>query len=278
MRLQTVDKSELHAYLDGELDPTEAADLEERIDAMPVAQELLAQLAAQKDLVADALEALDPTVDNLQTIALEKKLARTLAAKAAHTPVHSPYAAWRAPLQAAAVVAIATVGWWAYTTSPPDPFGTTTPALNTASLGDTVPEFVSEAVGAHRVFAEDSEHAVEFAAASVDDAAGWFSEKLGARVTAPNYDNLGMELVGARLLGTKEGPMAQYLYEDAEGNRLSLTVAKHPVDRPEHDLQTVNYPDRTAGYWTKGDLDYAFVSTAGSDDVQSMIAEVAMAN
>lgn len=275
MQTMTIQESELHAYLDGELDVVEATELEERLDDEPWAQELLARLAADKAFIVDGLDAFDPAVESLRTVALEKKLARTIARGAEPTKRFPVMQVVRMPLQAAAVFGLVAFGWWGLTSS-----GALNPlegqsVVQSASLIGGIPEFVSEAVGAHRVFANDEERPGEFTAVAAPNASDWFSQKLGVSVAAPDLFQHGMTLVGARLLGTKEGPLAQYVYEDPNGNRLSLTLAKHPTNRPTHDLKFVNYPDRTAGYWTKGDIDYAFVSQSTSDQFQSLVHNVA---
>ena len=67
----------------------------------------------------------------------------------------------------------------------------------------------------------------------VDTAAEWFSPKMGVAVTAPDLGGLDMSLVGARLLGTKEGPLVQYIYEDGEGGALFADPRQTP-GKPAH--------------------------------------------
>lgn len=261
MERRHLQDSELSAYLDGELGPDEAAEIEARMDDCAEDQQRFNALANDKAALIRGLEALDPPTENLRTAKLERKLARAVASRGTGRARVLSLALGRSAVQVAAACALVAFGWWGHSALDPEPAN--------------VPEFVSEAVGAHGVFAEDAERPVEFTAASVQSVSDWFSLKLGAKVSAPDLSDRGIQLVGARLLGTKEGPLVQYVYEDGEGGRYSLTLAKHPRNTPIYAMKVVDYPDSTVGYWSKGDLDYALVAKSRSDIVQSIVQEFA---
>lgn len=261
MRYRPLQESELSAYLDGELGPEEAAEIEARLEGQPEASRRFEELAADKEALSRALETLDPPVENLRTASLERKLARSVARTMDPQPRVLTWGVGRFAVQTAAACALVAFGWWGHA------------ALEATS--GSIPEFVSEAVGAHDVFAEDTERPVEFTGASVHTVSDWFSQKLGVPVTAPDLTNRGMALVGARLLGTKEGPLVQYVYEDGDGGRISLTLAKHPENQPVYAMRVVDYPDSTVGYWSKGEIDYALVAKARYKAVQSIAEDVA---
>ena len=161
------------------------------------------------------------------------------------------------PRQVAAAAALVIVGWWGH-----DYLSTPTPP--------GIPSYVSDAVGAHSVFGEDSIFPVEFDAAAASEAASWFSQKSGSPFEVPGLQSLGLDMIGARLLGSGNGPLAQFLYEDQDGGRISLTVAKHPSDAPLQAIEVVDYPDRTVGYWRNSDFDYALVSQSSTADVREI--------
>ena len=129
--------------------------------------------------------------------------------------------------------------------------------------------------GTARVFANDMGRPAEYAGSDVESAAEWFSAKIGAPVSAPDLGGYGMSVVGARLLGTKEGPLAQFVYEDAGGERYSLTLAKHPDDRPVTPLRVVDYPDRAVGYWSTPDIDFAFIGKTDGGSIETLAADLA---
>ncbi|RYH07077.1 anti-sigma factor [Tropicimonas sp. IMCC6043] len=250
----------LNAYVDGELGPEEAAELEARLTSDLDARQTLEALSRQKRLVGDALQAIDIGPADLQTERLKRRLADRLAQRTVPRP-YRPSLGWlRAGAQVAAACALIAFGWWGHAT-------VTAPVTG-------VPEYVSEAVGAHQVFADDPDYPVEFAGAAVDGVADWFSGKVGVPITAPDLAEYGVALVGARLLGTKEGPLAQYIYEDDKGARYSLTLAQHPKKEPIGPLTIVDYPNRSVGYWRTADVDFALVGEGGKADVQKIAMDL----
>lgn len=250
----------LNAYVDGELGPEEAAELEARLARDPGSRRAVEAIARQKGLVGEALQALDTGTANLQTERLKRRLADRLAQRTKPRSSRPSLVFLRAGAQVAAACALMAFGWWGHAT-------VTAPVTG-------VPEYVSEAVGAHEVFAHDPEYPVEFAGAAVDGVADWFSGKIGVPIVAPNLAEYGVQLVGARLLGTKEGPLAQYIYEDGKGARYSLTLAQHPKKEPIAPPTIVDYPSRSVGYWRTADVDFALVGEGGAEDVQKIAMDL----
>lgn len=259
--MTTEAQDRLNAYIDGELGPEEAAALEARLADDPEARRTLESMSRQNDLVGEALQALDAGPADIQTERLKRRLAERLARRVEPTSAR-PSSGWlRMGAQVAAACALVAFGWWGHATvTAPDTGG--------------VPGYVSEAVGAHQVFAEDPDYPVEFAGAAVDSAADWFSGKIGVPIAAPDLDEYGVALVGARLLGTKEGPLAQYIYEDGDGARYSLTLAQHPKREPIGPVTIVDYPSRSVGYWRTPDVDFALVGDGGAADVHKIAMDL----
>ena len=52
----------------------------------------------------------------------------------------------------------------------------------------------------------------------------WLSKRLGAQLKPPKVGPLGFELIGGRLLPGNEGSVAQFMYHNASGQRLTLYV------------------------------------------------------
>ncbi|KAA9005761.1 anti-sigma factor family protein [Histidinibacterium aquaticum] len=256
------DTLDVNAYLDGELGPEEAAQIEARLEDDPEALAQLETFARQKDDVAYALASISAkTPPNLKTARLERRLANALynRTRPDRGTVLAPVL--RGAVQLAAACAFVAVGWWGHANWTPPTQG--------------VPEYVSEAVGAHQVFAEDLDRPAEFTPASIDSATEWFSTKIGVPVAAPDLGRYELTLVGARLLGTKEGPLAQFIYEGDGGARYSLTLARHPDDRPLSPLQVVDYPGRSVGYWSTPNLDFALVGSSDRPELQDIVTTLA---
>ncbi|MEH6647234.1 anti-sigma factor family protein [Sulfitobacter sp.] len=240
----------VNAYLDGELGPEEAAEIETQLDVDPEARAQFDAFLLQKAQISEAADALDAKPWNLETARLERRLATAIHMRSTPRKVIA-FGAWsRMGSQLAATCAFVAFGWWGHATWSVQASG--------------VPEYVAEAVGAHLVFAEDMLHPVEFSGGAINGATKWFSEKVGVSINAPDLSGQGMFLIGSRLLGTKEGPLAQFIYEDINGGRVSLTLRRHLVNQPILPFQVTKYPNRTVGFWSTPDVDYALV---GNDNV-----------
>jgi anti-sigma factor RsiW len=252
---QRYDEFELQAYVDGELSPEEAAAFEERLAENAEQAAAVEAYFEQNRLIREAADAMTPamTVD-LRTARLERQLAQRLAAQSR---------SWRLPpwlRQAAAAVVLLGAGWIAHG--------------QYAALDDQPPGYVAEAVGAHRFFADDAFRPVEFSAEASEAALEWAVAKLDRPIAIPTLDPLGLMLVGSRLHGSAEGPFAQFVYEDVEGNRLSLIVAPHPPHLPAYDFTLARFDGTAVGYWSDDILDYALVAETNQTQIEAIAAEI----
>jgi len=252
--------TDVNAYLDGELGPEEAAEIEALLDEDANTRAQFEAFSRQKVLLGEAMDAFDAGPQNLETVRLEHRLASALHMRAAPRRVIAFGALNRTGSQLAAACALVAFGWWGHV------------AWSTQEAG--IPGYVSEALGAHLIFAEDTLHPAEFTGGALDGATTWFSEKVGAPVAAPDLAAHGITLVGGRLLGTKEGPLAQFIYEDINGGRYSLTLSRHPAGQPVSPFQVVDYPNRAVGYWSTSDIDFALVGNSNTTSVQTLAQDL----
>lgn len=250
------DDRDLQAYVDGQLTPDEAAALEARLAESPEDAAAVDAYLEQKRLIREAADALAPAAVDLRTAALERRLARRLDRSRGVGPARLP-----APLRrAAAAVLLVGAGWVGH--------------AQYAAWGEATPGYVAEAVGAHQVFADDAFRPVEFGAEASDVALQWAAAKLGREVSLPELGPLGITLVGARLHGTAEGPIAQFIYEDAGGARLSLIIARHPPDVPVQAFRFANHAETSVGYWSDSALDYALVARTSPAQLRAIASEI----
>lgn len=250
---------DLHAYVDGQLGPDMAADIEARLDADPDLRHAVDAMIADRDNIRAAAHALDAVVAagpvNLRSAALERELGRRLARRRWQTRLAGP-----ASRQIAAGIALFAMGWGAHM------------AVAPADRG--YPLYVAEGLGAHTVFANDPVRPVEFTPDATSAALDWMSEKLKRKIDSPALDALGLTLVGTRLSGTREGPLAQFIYEDRSGNRLSLVVMPHPEGVPEAELRVAQHDTNNVGYWSDAALDYAVIANTSGLQIETVAAEV----
>ncbi|TVQ74436.1 MAG: anti-sigma factor [Chromatiaceae bacterium] len=246
---------ELQAYLDGRLSPEAAAEVEARLAGDDTVSAAASKWHRQRELIREAAQVLDTGESNLRTAALERDLADRLMKRQRRARFVSPRLG-----QFAASVAIFVLGWGAH--------------MGYERLGaPDHPDYVAEALSAHQVFAHDDLYPVEFRADEIEQAVSWLSAQMERKVDSPKLDNLGLEVVGARLLGTQNGPSGLFIYENAEGQRLSVLISPHEEGTPEISLRVSRQGEQTVAYWSDEAIDYAVL---GGHD-RAMLTQVAAA-
>jgi anti-sigma factor RsiW len=93
--------------------------------------------------------------------------------------------------------------------------------------GQAVPavrEFVRDASVAHAVYAPEKRHPVEVAANEQQHLVQWLSKRLDRPLKVPDLSTQGYALVGGRLLPGETGARAQFMFENAAGERVTLYV------------------------------------------------------
>ena len=106
-------------------------------------------------------------------------------------------------------------------------------------------------------------HPVEVGADQEAHLTAWLSKRLGSQLKVPHLTAAGYELVGGRLLPGSNGPAAQFMYQDAHGQRLTLYVR---TDKSSNQETAFRYArEETTGreenigvfYWIDGPFGYA---------------------
>jgi len=225
---QPVIEAELHAYLDGVLPAARAAEVEAHLAENP---EDAARVAAYRDQVAALRREFDPVLD--------EPLPRQL---------DIPRRAWTRPLlRYVAVMAWFTLGavagWQLH--------------AYTAGRQAEASSWPRRAAIAHVVYSPEVRHPVEVGADQEAHLVTWLSKRLGASLKIPHLGGIGYSLVGGRLLPGERGPVAQFMYQDGKGQRLTLYVRVNPDDSGETAFQFAQ--ERRVGvfYWLDRKLGYA---------------------
>lgn len=131
-----------------------------------------------------------------------------------------------------------------------------------ASAGPTVSRLAQDAALAHAVYTPEQRHPVEVDARQADHLVAWLSKRLGTPLHAPQLAAFGYELLGGRLLAAGEGPVAQFMYQDTAGVRLTLYVRRDaPAGaKPAETLtafQVAREGDVEVFYWVEDGFGYA---------------------
>lgn len=250
MKPPEIDEDELQGFVDGQLSDGRCTAVLAYLGYHADDLQRVADYARDKDELRRRLEAVGVAADDPTTMRLQRALADRLA--------RPRYGGW---LRRVATVALLLVtGWSGH-------------ELYQSYLEYRIPALVIKAAGAHQVFGQDTRRPVELTAASRVEMAAWFSSRLGEPVEIPVLDALGLRLVGGRLLAEGDRPMAQLIYEDGSGHRLTLCLSSEPVAFGQ-EVELVEVGDLTAGYWHDGDLTYALVGDTPNSQLVAIASEL----
>lgn len=254
-----ITEADLHAYVDRQLSPERAALVEQYIAARPDEQARVRDWQQQNLLLHKLL---DPVVDEPLPMGLPLKPPETTMpwralAAGVLVAVVSGGTAWslRGHLDAEATrLALAALS------TPP----TTTPASGDGAL----PGFAHRAAIAHAVYSPDARRPVEVGADQEQALVTWLTRRMGAAVRPPALANLGYELIGGRLLPGDKGPVAQFMYGAAGGQRLTLYVTREVTGSDSTAFRFGADGPVNVFYWVEDQFGYAI--SAGADRAELM--------
>lgn len=78
------------------------------------------------------------------------------------------------------------------------------------------------------VYASEVRHPVEVDASQEAHLVGWLGARIGKTLAAPDLSARGYALVGGRLVPFAEKPGAMLMYENAEGDRVTVLIGVNP--------------------------------------------------
>ncbi|OGA38750.1 MAG: hypothetical protein A3G24_20065 [Betaproteobacteria bacterium RIFCSPLOWO2_12_FULL_62_13] len=233
-----VTESDLHAYVDSTLPQARGAEVETYLASHSEEAERVAAYRQQNA----ALHALfDPVLDEAVPERLRTRRARWM----------------KPPLRYAAVVAWVAlggvVGWnlQAYTSAQRTEAST----------------WARRAAIAHAIYSPEVRHPVEVGADQEAHLVNWLSKRLGAQLRAPHLGGIGYTLVGGRLLPGERGPVAQFMYQDAKGQRLTLYVRANADHARETYFQFAQENKVGVFYWFDRRLGYALSGEVDKDEL-----------
>jgi len=123
---------------------------------------------------------------------------------------------------------------------------------------------------AHAVYAPEVRHPVEVGADQEAHLVGWLSKRLGAELKPPQLDTAGYQLVGGRLLPGDKGEVAQFMYESAAKNRLTLYVQPAAGKPQDASFRHAHEGGIDVFYWIDGRFGYALSGTTGRSDMLTL--------
>jgi anti-sigma factor RsiW len=219
-------ENDLQAFVDDVLGATRRGEIEAYLAERPEEAERVRAYRAQ-----------DAALRTLFDPVLAEPVPATLAARSAPRR-------WRTYALAASVLfAGVAIGWIAR--------GTVAPLPQTGS------SLARSAAIAHAVYSPEVRHPVEVGAEQEDHLVKWLSKRLGTDLRVPKLAPLGYDLVGGRLLSGPQGPVAQFMYQDAKGQRLTLYVSAQKGDGRDTAFRFTQEDKVSVFYWIDHNYGYA---------------------
>ncbi len=246
MTTPTVTTEMLHAFVDGHLSDADRARVEAHLATHPEQAAEVADWIAQND----ALRSLFPAPD--QAIPLPE----------IPEAANNPRAPWRMVAASVAMLGIGVaLGWAGRGQVPVDPA-----PLDVAGL-------VQEAMVAHAVYSADPHRPVEVAASEEALLIRWLSNRVGEQLSAPDLRANGFDLVGGRLLAVAEGPAAQFMYQNADGVRITLFAVRSDNSMMA-EFQFRQNGSTNSFYWQDDHLRYAIIGDLPRNDLAEIATRV----
>ena len=139
----------------------------------------------------------------------------------------------------------------------------------------------ARAARAHLVYSPEVRHPVEVEAKEHDHLVKWLSKRLGLQLKVPVLATEGFELLGGRLLPGADGPVAQFMYQDATGKRLTLYVTRPGRNdattafrfAQEGPVSVFYWIDRDCGYALSGDIEKPLLARVASSVYRQLDGE-----
>lgn len=236
-----IPEDDLHALVDGRLAPEQAQQLHARLAADPEKAALVQAWLAQREALRGHLEDVlhEPTPESMRQSAAG--IARRRAANDRW---------WRSGAIAAGLLLAFGLGWTGHERWLALQGGSR--ALAASPTG-----FARQALIAHVVYAPEVRHPVEVEAAQQEHLVQWLSKRLGRPLRIPQLSGEGFELVGGRLLPGEHGARAQFMYQSAAGERLTLYIGALPDTREAAAFRFVSEGGASSFYWVERGFGYA---------------------
>ena len=117
--------------------------------------------------------------------------------------------------------------------------------------------FARQSAVAHVMYAPEVMRPVEVGADREQELVTWVSKRLGTDVRPPILTRVGFELMGGRLLPGDDGPVAQFMYHDAKGERITLCISHRKISSDTTAFKLYQDGSVNVFYWIDGDFGYA---------------------
>ena len=248
-----ISSDELHAYVDGRLDPDRRLAVERCLDTQPDLARRVAAYRTQRDGLRAAF-----TPFAASPIPPQLNLNHLLEARLRQRPIW-----WRAAVVVVLCLGLGGAAGWYVGSSP-------RPSRNELAMS----LLQQQAMASHVVYADDRRHPIEVTAADGEHLSQWLSNRLRRSVAPPDLSPLGYRLLGGRLLATEHGGAAAlFVYDDAEGHR--LTVLFRPMASELRAVRTDGAQGPLSSCsWIASGMGYAVVAAEANQTLDQIADQV----
>jgi len=253
-----ISEEEIHAYVDGMLPEARRAEIEQRLEHDPQLAQRISQYYALNHM-------LHARYDRV----LNEPLPTRLRGDPGRRGAWLRRLDWRllGGMAAALVVGIgigANADAWRRTVPS---FGGELARRAPTGL-DTGESFARQSAIAHVIYAPEVRRPVEVGADREQELVKWVSNRLGADVRPPILTRTGFSLMGGRLLPSNHGPVAQFMYHDANGERITLCISHRDLAADVTAFRLYQDGPVNVFYWIDGKFGYA---VSGGIDRQRLL-------
>lgn len=152
--------------------------------------------------------------------------------------------------------------------------GWTLHGIGSAASPNAMTAFAHEAAMAYTVYAPEVRHPVEVRADQEAHLVAWLSKRLGVQLKVPRLQAVGYHLMGGRLLPGAKGPVAQFMYQNAGGQRLTLYVRNGNKNSHETAFRFMREGPVRVFYWIDERCGYALSGEISRDQLLQVATTV----
>lgn len=247
---QPISDIELQAYLDNELDSVRHAEIENLISTNPEVKKQL-----------DEFRQINQSMQSLyQEIADEKipdRFNKLIKSRKKAFPVSQAASIFLA------VITGLVLGW--VSRGEIQTIKTTPPLTQ---------QIIQDAFSYHAVYTPETKHPVEVSSEHEEHLVKWLSKRLKTPVKAPDFSFAGFELLGGRLLSSDSTPAAQFMYENDQGQRLTLFTRQKNKNENQTEFRYARKNGMNGFYWTDENLSFVILSEISKDRIYELVTKV----
>jgi len=263
----SIAEAELHAYVDARLPLVRRQEIEDWLVTRP---DEVARLESYRLQKRGLREMFDPI--------LQEQVPHRLLSTARR---RVPWYAQRLAAGLAVALISGGIGWSLHGGLPMESLAAISSSTSLAPISlASAAGFAQRAAIAHAVYSPDQRRPVEVDAAHEDQLVSWLSNPKGAPMKPPHLQTEGYSLEGGRLLPGGQGPVAQFMYQDAEGRKLTLYVSNEVADVESGEKNSAaafkftQQGSLKVFYWVDGPFGYAISADTDRDSLTRVAAEV----